>query len=227
MTVSAHLACEEFDDDDAELAVGGIAEPHRSALLLHAAGCPSCDARLRALADIADRLLLLAPTTEPPPGFESRVLERIGLAGAPRSNSRHRGRRLLSLGVAVAIIGGVLLATWIHDRASVTPAAVAAGAIVSPTGARVGLVRLVDQPRPHILLVIDHPGPASGERSCELDLDGRWVVVGTASWLCIRSTIGSPRRAAIVGPGNWPSYPHTLVFSPGRISLSAARWVIS
>lgn len=177
---SARLTCEEFDAAVDELAVGGIAEPHRSALLRHAAGCPSCDARLRALADVADRLLLLAPTAEPPAGFESRVLERIGLSDAPAARRAHRGRRWLAVGVAAAIIGGVVLTTRVHDRAPVTPSAVATGAIVSTAGAPVGVVRLVDEPRPHILLVIDHPQPAAGERSCELDLDGQRVVVG--SW---------------------------------------------
>ena len=36
-----------------------------------------------------------------------------------------------------------------------------------------------------------------------------------------------PRRALMVGPGNWPLKPQIVVLRPGRISTTAGRIVIS
>lgn len=55
------------------------------------------------LARVADSLLLLAPVAEPPPGFESKVLSRLGVGPAPVRHIAPR-RRLVLVGVAAAVM---------------------------------------------------------------------------------------------------------------------------
>lgn len=164
-------ACADFDAAVDELAVGAVSEPLRSDLLGHAASCPSCDLRLRELTAVADRLLLLAPPAEPPPGFETRVL------GALRSR-RRRPHVAIAGGLLVLVLAGagVVLARADHaDDRRVAPIVAAGGGDV------LGEVVLVAEPRPHVLVTVDDPRPGPGVRSCELVLaDGERVVVG--SW---------------------------------------------
>jgi hypothetical protein len=165
------VTCAEFDAEADELAVGALPEPRRSALLAHAAECASCAARLRALTDVADRLLLLAPSVEPPAGFESRVLARIG-----GSWTRHLPRALTAAAVVLALVAGVVL-----GRAGGDDGLRKASIVAASTGDAVGKVALVDEPHPHVLISLYEPRAGGGARSCELVLaDGRRVDVG--SW---------------------------------------------
>jgi hypothetical protein len=86
-----------------ELALGLVSGPERAAALAHLESCASCRAAVEELADVADALLLLAPETEPPPGFETRVLARADGVSPPR-----RGRRVLALAAVVAFLLGAL-----------------------------------------------------------------------------------------------------------------------
>ncbi|HJS93801.1 MAG TPA: hypothetical protein VJ741_06025, partial [Solirubrobacteraceae bacterium] len=78
----------------AELALG-IADGEQRALALeHAAGCSDCRRELQQLSSLADDLIALAPHREPPAGFESRVLDRIGVRHTKRRRAPRRLRRL-------------------------------------------------------------------------------------------------------------------------------------
>ena len=163
--------CADVDASVDELAVGAVSEPLRSGLLAHAASCPSCDLRLRELVAVADRLLLLAPSAEPPPGFETRVLATL------RPRRRRRGALLAVAALLVLVLAGaaVMLART-DDRVARRSAP-----IVATGGTVVGEVVLVSEPRPHVLVTVADPRSGPGVRSCELVLaDGERVVVG--SW---------------------------------------------
>ena len=167
------MSCLRFDDHVEDLALGHVEEPLRSQLLGHAARCASCRASLDALGAVADRLLELAPEVEPPAGFESRVLARTG-APAPR-----RRPWLAIAAVCVASLAGAAAVPALRSLGGGTSTPVAA--IVSAADTRIGEVRLVDEPSPHVLVTIDRPRPDPGTRYCELRLaDGTWVEVG--SW---------------------------------------------
>lgn len=163
--------CADVDAAVDELAVGAVSEPLRSDLLAHAASCPSCDLRLRELVAVADRLLLLAPSAEPPPGFETRVLAAL----RPRRRSRWPLAAVAAL--LVLALGGAAVVLARTDDADARRSA----PIVAAGGDVVGEVVLVAEPRPHVLVTVDDPRPGPGVRSCELLLaDGERVVVG--SW---------------------------------------------
>jgi anti-sigma-K factor RskA len=73
------MSCDEFAGVAAELALGVLTGRERGAALAHLDGCESCREQVRELTMAQDELLALLPSAEPPAGFESRVLERIGL----------------------------------------------------------------------------------------------------------------------------------------------------
>ena len=61
----------------AELALGVLHGEERARALAHARGCPACRAHLEELAVVAQAILTPRPPREPPPGFESRVLDAL------------------------------------------------------------------------------------------------------------------------------------------------------
>jgi anti-sigma-K factor RskA len=86
------MSCDEFAAVAAELALGVLTGRERAAALAHLDGCESCRELVRELTTTGEELLALLPSREPPAGFETRVLERIGLP-APASHGRPGPRR--------------------------------------------------------------------------------------------------------------------------------------
>lgn len=86
----------------------GIAEGKEQAdALQHLLSCADCRHFLAELSEVSDELLLLAPSHEPPAGFESRVLERLGLP--PRR--RWALARLAVVAVAAALLASAVTAS--------------------------------------------------------------------------------------------------------------------
>ena len=73
------MSCDEFAEVAAELALGVLTGRERARALAHLDGCESCREQVRELTMAQDELLALLPSQEPPAGFESRVLDRLGL----------------------------------------------------------------------------------------------------------------------------------------------------
>ena len=89
-TDSSGLSCDEFAQMAAELALGVLTGRERAAALAHLDGCESCRELVRELTMTGEELLALLPSREPPAGFETRVLERIGLPAPGQSRSSHQ-----------------------------------------------------------------------------------------------------------------------------------------
>jgi hypothetical protein len=81
-----------------ELALGTISGEDRARALEHLGTCHRCSDELRKLNELGDQLLLLAPSAEPPLGFESLVVERLGV------DSRNRRQLKGSLIAAAALL---------------------------------------------------------------------------------------------------------------------------
>jgi hypothetical protein len=110
--------CAEVRNLLPELALGTLTGEDRAGALGHLASCLDCRRELRALSEVADELLLLSPSAEPPVGFESRVMERVGI-DKPSRRSRlpwvravkpsHSSRRrwvVAAAALLVAALGG-------------------------------------------------------------------------------------------------------------------------
>ena len=106
------VSCQDVEAAAAEAALGTLAGAERAAVLSHLSGCSRCRDLVDQLAPVADSLLLLAPPAEPPAGFESRVLNRIGSAARPEPAPspaawRRRPRRGLVAVAAVALVAAM------------------------------------------------------------------------------------------------------------------------
>ena len=100
------MTCAEVEALAAELALGTVSGAERAGALDHLAGCSACRGLVDQLARAADNLLLLAPVVEPPPGFETKVLARMGVA--PVGERRRPRRRRLAVGIAaVALVAAM------------------------------------------------------------------------------------------------------------------------
>jgi hypothetical protein len=73
------MSCHEFQDVAAELALGVLTGRERAQAIAHLDHCEACRESVRQLTLTGEGLLGLVPGQEPPAGFETRVLERIGL----------------------------------------------------------------------------------------------------------------------------------------------------
>ena len=120
------MNCHELRDLAPELALGIADGEERAEALRHLADCGECRRLVEQMTGVADELLMLAPAQEPPAGFESRVLEGLGLGGAPKRR-RWRGLALrVAAPVAAAAVtagvggeeeGAALLARQLADGA--------------------------------------------------------------------------------------------------------------
>jgi hypothetical protein len=73
------MTCGELADVAAELALGVLTGRERAAALAHLETCEACQEDVRQLMATGGQLLELLPPVEPPAGFETRVLDRLGL----------------------------------------------------------------------------------------------------------------------------------------------------
>jgi hypothetical protein len=76
------MSCAEFADAAAELALGVLTGRERARALAHLDRCETCRENVRQLTVTGEELVGLLPAIEPPAGFETRVMERLGL-GTP------------------------------------------------------------------------------------------------------------------------------------------------
>ena len=127
------MSCAEFHDSAAELALGVLTGRERAEALAHLDHCEACREHVRQLTMTGEQMLGLLPAAEPPAGFETRVMDRLGLAAPAPQPLRHRRRRpawghefsprraLAAAAVVVALLGAALGGWGLH--ASTAPAA--------------------------------------------------------------------------------------------------------
>jgi hypothetical protein len=187
--MNADMGCAQVREIAPDLAIGIADGQERDAALRHTATCSSCRALVADLSSTADELLLLAPEREPPAGFESRTVARLG-----NLERRRRGARALAIAasfvLAVAIgAGAVLMATSGDRRLAASYRDVlsvgqgsffAAAPLRGPEGSE-GTVFGYDG-RPSWLFATVHL-PTTGPERLEVTLttrDGRRVSLGSA-----------------------------------------------
>jgi Putative zinc-finger len=116
------MRCEEIRELAPEIALGIADGQERAEALRHLSTCAECRHTLEQLSQVADELLEVAPTEEPPPGFESRVVKALGLERPPRSRlprwltPRWLAPRLAPALAAAAVTAAVLIGSYSDDR---------------------------------------------------------------------------------------------------------------
>lgn len=123
--MSTRTGCEHVRELAPELALGIADGKERAEALAHIASCAACRSYLAELTDRADDLLALAPSEEPPAGFETRVLTKLGIEPQPVTRRLRRPlvwprRALLAAAaaclVAVATTASVLTLSFQDER---------------------------------------------------------------------------------------------------------------
>jgi hypothetical protein len=115
--MSTRADCEQVRALAPELALGITGGDERATALGHLAECAECRRHVEALSTLGDELLLLAPTEEPPVGFETRVLERIH-PPAPRRRRRFApvATAAAAAAAAAAVTAGAMWLGFREDR---------------------------------------------------------------------------------------------------------------
>ena len=125
------MGCAEFADAAAELALGVLTGRERARALAHLDWCEACRENVRQMTVTGEELVGLLPAIEPPAGFETRVMERLGLATSAPAPARH---------LSPARRFGQKLAGWMGSAGAGRPrrllatAAVAVAVIVAGLG---------------------------------------------------------------------------------------------
>jgi hypothetical protein len=191
------MGCAGLADVAAELALGALTGRERAEALAHLDRCAACQEHVRQLTVTGQELLRLLPPEEPPPGFESRVLERLGLAahrpgpsirrslaGRRRCFGRGRsagqpggGRRALAavavtLAVAVSALGG-----WKLGAAGSSPAgsSLSSAVLLSASRQTVGTIYFYGASQQALFVSVDLPS-GTGTVICQLVSQGGNVV---------------------------------------------------
>src|SRR2546421_4234502 len=160
--------CADVRELAPELALGIVGGPERAEALQHASECGPCRALVGELAEAADALMLLAPESEPPPGFEERALAALR---APRWRKRRRAAVMVAAAAAAAAvvsIVGVRVVESVQDTNRIVAAAsdVRSARMTGANGVDVGNV-FVSNGRPSSVVVNVNYGVPSGRYGIE------------------------------------------------------------
>jgi Putative zinc-finger len=199
------MNCPEFQDMAAELALGVLTGRERAQAMAHLEHCEACRENVRQLTLAGEGLVGLLPAMEPPAGFETRVMDRIGLAAPAPAPARrfawlphpgHRGttqhrpgqpgqlsrtRRMFAVAaVALAVLAGGL-GGWALGNGAASPAGtpLRSAALESTTHHAVGKIYLY-QGHPHWLYMSVNMHSGQETVICQVrDRDGHITTIGT------------------------------------------------
>ncbi|MFE7172675.1 hypothetical protein [Streptomyces sp. NPDC057616] len=204
------------EDELTALALGTLpGEP--AELLRHLTTCDTCRTAYDDLSAAVDAVLPAAPAVAAPPGFDSRVLDRLEL----RRPSLSRWRRRTPLLVAAAAAAGLCLGTvgttlLHHDSAPVQVAPSEHGAaLVTGSGAHVGTVEPSSAGSERVVVMQITSGGPGTHYTCRLLLKdgstrdaGQWWMPssGRATWIAYGSAASIHRVDLVTDDGHvWSS----------------------
>lgn len=213
------LTCADARDLAAEFALDILEPEERSAVAAHLLRCPSCRAEVANMEVVSERLLDLVPGTEPPLGFDRRVLARVqggavesgdapvGSGSPPGRVVGWRGvvRRRPRIAVAIAALSaaaavGVGSIGWMagHNDHATQPRVMLSAAF-RQGGHDVGEVYAYAGHPEWLEMTIDAGGGA-GHLICEvMQRDGSVQVLGAFDLVGGRATWGAPDPAGVKG----------------------------
>jgi hypothetical protein len=194
------------------LALDDLGESDRTTVLTHLADCRRCRGEYDELSSTIERTLAAAPSVQPSPGFDRRVLEAMGLEQPTARRRSVPGWRSFATGIAAGLaigMGGTYAVTEVLDdsgSAVVTESAY----LTTDDGEHVGTVaRAGDDPdSPLVVSITD--GPPGKRYTCLLRLDdGRQRVAGawtldspSASWVVPYPSAGIASVEMVTDEGN-------------------------
>jgi hypothetical protein len=225
------MSCAEFHDSAAELALGVLTGRERAEALAHLDHCEACREHVRQLATIGEEMLGLLPAAEPPAGFETRVMDRLGLSVPAPQPLRHRRRRpawghgfsprraLAAAAVVAALLGAALGGWGLH--ASTAPAAssalTSATMISADDHGNVGEVYVFNGDQHWMYMSVDLESGNSTVICQLVDSNGHVTTVGSFRLADGYGSWGSPAWT-----GNGPPVGARLVTANGTVLATAS-----
>jgi hypothetical protein len=175
------IDCASMREVAAELALGILTGPDRSAALAHIDRCARCQAEVASLAEAADRLLDLGPARGAPDGFEGRVTAAFGQT-LPEPAAEHRrvrrarrrfaGRRWRPGALAAAVTAAGMLGFWLNGTITTPEPPAYSGAAVAalrtPAGVPAGEVAVTSAPQHWLVMMVNPNAAAPGWYHCYL-----------------------------------------------------------
>lgn len=197
-------AHEQAGDDLAELALGVLAGERRTAVLTHVEHCAACRHELLELTHALDGVLLATPASQPPPGFEKRVLAAVTPERARlRTALPAVPARRVAIAAALVVLAGAAAAGTaiaVGDSAPTAPSTARAAALRAGGAVR-GEVVVTTGATPLLMMSLGS-GSWPAWVTCEVltgsgrPLDvGRWAPSAGAAW----STRLGINASAVVG----------------------------
>src|SRR5450755_72241 len=182
------MSCEEFADVAAELALGVLTGRERARAITHLDQCDTCREHVRQLSLTGEEMLGLLPSREPPAGFETRVMGRLGhqaVARRPKWTRRMLATAAVALAAVACGLGGWGLrgATSVPSTKSpqTAHASVRSAALLTARHQTAGHIFLYNgNPRWLYMDVDTGVGTGNGTVICQLEAgDGRVITVGS------------------------------------------------
>jgi hypothetical protein len=151
------LDCDQLAEAAPELALGILPGDERAEAVAHLDGCSHCQQLVGTYTVLTDRLLLVAPRVEPPPGFEPQVVAMMTADHGASAQSRLRAphptarRRVPGavLAVAACVIAVILALVVIGPSSGPS---VAAAEMRTDTGRLVGQIFVHDGPPAQVFM---------------------------------------------------------------------------
>jgi hypothetical protein len=201
------LTCAQVRDAAAEYALDILEPGERSAVAAHLLRCPACRAQVEGMSGVATRLIELVPGTEPPLGFDRRVMARVrDITPPPRtarwSRLRDRRPRLLAAVAAVAAAAALVFGSvgWLTGHSGHSSPHRLLTDVAFHQGTRdVGELYAYGSNPVWLMMAVD--GVRGGSRvTCELvATDGRVTPIGVFDLVGGRGSWGAPHPAGLVG----------------------------
>jgi hypothetical protein len=145
------MDCTGLADVAPELALEILGGAERAAALAHLEDCVACQQLVDTLAADADRLLMLAPSAEPPAGFQDRVLTSLTHVARPVALDTRRSSRAVVLLAVAACVAALALALTLGPSTGPAPAE---AAMRTPAGEVVGHVFVHREPEPALFMTL-------------------------------------------------------------------------
>jgi len=185
--------CVDVQDLAAEASLGLLTGIERASVFAHLDTCDDCRELLGELNAVADELVVLAPSAEPPAGFEQRVLHALDRGNRPRT------RRVVLGAVAAAV--AVLLVGFAVGRASGHATVAHEIAMHTPSGKNVGEAYVHDAQPAWVVVAV--PGWNDGSDAYRLRItydDGTTALVdGAGTWASSLRDVDAVRALELIG----------------------------
>jgi hypothetical protein len=184
------MNCVQVNESAAEFSLGILTPDEHDSVAAHLRACPACRLEVESMQSVSEQLLDLIPGTEPPLGFDRRVLSRVG---SPLKPARRRFRIVATLAAAAVI--AITATIGVDANHPSHPAPVLASAVLYSEGHQVGKVYVRAGNPPWILMTMRSVG-ADGKVTCEVvGKDGSVTNVGTFWFEYGRGTWSTPDPA--------------------------------